>query len=203
MKFRTTGLTLLGLMRGLSVRKDALPVHLDLADNGTLSLTSREPWYWLRRLAAVEAIEPGCVDIDRCPLANLARFGKDTITVTATPERIEVAADDLSLGARNAASPDLPDSPEMPSEMVAAKASEFGKALKKVLYAADHDKDSVRPALQCVYFDNRDGKLALVATDGVRLAVAPTSIPWETPVLVRADTLTVPGQDRPPGRASR
>ncbi|MHB8927791.1 MAG: hypothetical protein ACYC9Q_09080 [Bacillota bacterium] len=173
------------------MRKDALPVHLDLADDGTLSLTAREPFYWLRRLAAVEAIEPGSVNTDRYLLANLTRFGKDTLTVTAIPERIEVAADDLSLGARNAASSDLPDSPEMPSEMVAAKASEFGKALKKVLYAADHDKDSVRPALQCVYFDSRDGKLALVATDGVRLAVAPTSIPWETPVLVWADTLTM------------
>lgn len=190
MKFRTTGSTLLGLIRGLSVRKDALPVHLDLADDGTLSLTSRESFYWLRRLAAVEAIEPGGVDIDRYLLVNLARFGKDTITVSATTERIEVEADDLSLGGSNAASSDLPGTPQMPSEMAAAKSSEFSEALKKVLYAVDHDRDSVRPALQGVYFDSRDGKLALVTTDGVRLAVAYTSVPWETPVLVWAGTLT-------------
>ncbi len=197
MKFRTTGSTFLGLMRGLSLKNNALPVHLELAADGTLSLTAREPFYWLRRLAAVEAIEPGSVNIDRYLLANLTRFGKDTITVSATAERIEVTADGLSLGASNFAPSDLPAAPQMPSEMVAAKASEFSKALKKILYATDHDKDAVRPALLGVYFDSRDGKLALVTTDGVRLAVAPTSIPWETPVLVWADTLTMfrPGDE--------
>lgn len=191
MKFRTTGSTLLGLMRGLSLKKDALPAHLELADDGTLSFTVREPMYWLRRLAAVEAIEPGSMNMDRHLLTNLARFGKDILTVSATTERIEVAADGLNVGAKNTAPSDLPDGPRMPFEMVAAKASEFSKALKKVLYAVDHDKYSVRPALQDVYFDSRDGKLALVATDGVRLAVASTSIPWETPVLVWAGTLTM------------
>ncbi len=79
MKFRTTGSILLGLMRGLSVRKDALPVHLDLAADGILSLTAREPFHWLRRLEAVETFEAGGVDIDRYLLADLAKFGKDTI----------------------------------------------------------------------------------------------------------------------------
>jgi len=141
------------------------------ADNGQISLTTTNLDLGIRCQIKADVQEAGSVTLPVKRLAGIVReLPSVDVAVAASPNhQVKLVSGGSNFRIMGMAKDEFPPLPEFGEEKTfSLEQSELSAMLKSVSYA--QSSDETRYILNGVYFDFSVGKLALVATDGRRLA---------------------------------
>jgi DNA polymerase-3 subunit beta len=166
-----------GLTQVLNVvgSKATMPILSNVlieAEKDRLSLTTTNLDLGIRCRIKAEVKETGSVTLPVKRLASIVRELPNTeVTVDASPNhQVKVSSGGSNFRIMGIGKDEFPPLPEFGDEKAyTLEQGELSGMLRSVAYA--QSTDETRYILNGVYFNFRDGKLALVATDGRRLAV--------------------------------
>jgi DNA polymerase-3 subunit beta len=150
------------------------------AEKDQVSLTTTNLDLGIRCKIKAEVKETGAVTLPVKRLASIAReLPNVDVTVDASPNhQVKVSSGGSTFRITGIGREDFPALPEFGNEKVyTLEQGELSEMLKNVAYA--QSADETRYILNGVYFNFKDGRLTLVATDGRRLAL--TSKEMEVP----------------------
>ena len=172
-----------GLAQVLNVvgSKAAMPILSNVlieADKDSISLTTTNLDLGIRCRIKAEVKEPGTVTLPVKRLATIVRElpNVDVSVDASANHQVKIASGGsnfkiMGIGAEEF--PKLPDSAD--DKNFTLEQGELTTMLSNVAYA--QSTDETRYILNGVYFNFKDGKLALVATDGRRLALVSKELP--------------------------
>ncbi len=172
-----------GLAQVLNVvgSKAAMPILSNVlieADKDSISLTTTNLDLGIRCRIKAEVKEPGTVTLPVKRLATIVRElpNVDVSVDASANHQVKIASGGsnfkiMGIGAEEF--PKLPDSAD--DKSFTLEQGELTTMLSNVAYA--QSTDETRYILNGVYFNFKDGKLALVATDGRRLALVSKELP--------------------------
>jgi len=141
------------------------------ADNGQISLTTTNLDLGIRCQIKADVQEAGTVTLPVKRLAGIVReLPSVDVAVAASPNhQVKLVSGGSNFRIMGMAKDEFPPLPEFGEEKTfSLEQGELSAMLKSVAYA--QSSDETRYILNGVYFDFSAGKLALVATDGRRLA---------------------------------
>jgi len=141
------------------------------ADNGQISLTTTNLDLGIRCQIKADVQEAGSVTLPVKRLAGIVReLPSVDVAVAASPNhQVKLVSGGSNFRIMGMAKDEFPPLPEFGEEKTfSLEQGELSAMLKSVSYA--QSSDETRYILNGVYFDFSAGKLALVATDGRRLA---------------------------------
>jgi len=141
------------------------------ADNGQISLTTTNLDLGIRCQIKADVQEAGTVTLPVKRLAGIVReLPSVDVAVAASPNhQVKIVSGGSNFRIMGMAKDEFPPLPEFGEEKTfSLEQGELSAMLKSVAYA--QSSDETRYILNGVYFDFSAGKLALVATDGRRLA---------------------------------
>jgi DNA polymerase-3 subunit beta len=150
------------------------------AEKDQVSLTTTNLDLGIRCKIKAEVKETGAVTLPVKRLASIAReLPNVDVTVDASPNhQVKVSSGGSTFRITGIGREDFPALPEFGNEKVfTLEQAELSEMLRNVAYA--QSADETRYILNGVYFNFKDGRLTLVATDGRRLAL--TSKEMEVP----------------------
>ena len=166
-----------GLAQVLNVvgSKATMPILSNVlieAEKDQISLTTTNLDLGIRCRIKAEVKETGAVTLPVKRLANIIREMPNLdVTVDASPNhQVKLSSGGSTFRIMGIGRDEFPPLPEFGDEKAfTLDQAELREMMKKVDYA--QSTDETRYILNGVYFNFRDGKLSLVATDGRRLAV--------------------------------
>jgi len=166
-----------GLAQVLNVvgSKATMPILSNVlieAEKDQLSLTTTNLDLGIRCRIKAEVKETGAVTLPVKRLASIVReLPNVDVTVDASPNhQVKLSSGGSTFRIMGIGREDFPPLPEFGDEKAfTLEQTELNAMLRSVSYA--QSADETRYILNGVYFNFRDGKLSLVATDGRRLAV--------------------------------
>jgi DNA polymerase-3 subunit beta len=166
-----------GLAQVLNVvgSKATMPILSNVlieAEKDQISLTTTNLDLGIRCKIKAEVKETGAVTLPVKRLATIVReLPNVDVTVDASPNhQVKLASGGSNFKIMGIGKEEFPPLPEFGDEKAfTLEQSELTTMLKSVAYA--QSTDETRYILNGVYFNFRDGKLSLVATDGRRLAL--------------------------------
>jgi DNA polymerase-3 subunit beta len=142
------------------------------AEKDQVSLTTTNLDLGIRCKIKAEVKETGAVTLPVKRLASIAReLPNVDVTVDASPNhQVKLSSGGSTFRITGIGREDFPALPEFGNEKVfTLEQSELSEMLRNVSYA--QSADETRYILNGVYFNFKDGRLTLVATDGRRLAL--------------------------------
>ncbi len=166
-----------GLAQVLNVvgSKATMPILSNVlieAEKDQISLTTTNLDLGIRCRIKAEVKETGAVTLPVKRLAGIVReLPNVDVTLDATPNhQVKLSSGGSNFKIMGIGKEEFPPLPEFGEEKAySLEQSELSTMLKSVAYA--QSTDETRYILNGVYFNFRDGKLSLVATDGRRLAL--------------------------------
>jgi DNA polymerase-3 subunit beta len=166
-----------GLAQVLNVvgSKATMPILSNVlieAEKDQISLTTTNLDLGIRCKIKAEVKETGSVTLPVKRLATIVReLPSVDVTVDATPNhQVKLASGGSNFRIMGIGKEEFPPLPEFGDEKAySLEQAELATMLKSVAYA--QSTDETRYILNGVYFNFKDGKLSLVATDGRRLAL--------------------------------
>ena len=166
-----------GLAQVLNVvgSKSTMPILSNVlieAEKDRLSLTTTNLDLGIRCRLKAEVKETGSVTLPVKRLASIVReLPNVDVTVDAAPNhQVKLSSGGSTFRIMGIGRDEFPPLPEFGDEKAfTLEQTELSAMLKSVAYA--QSSDETRYILNGVYFNFRDGKLSLIATDGRRLAV--------------------------------
>jgi DNA polymerase-3 subunit beta len=152
------------------------------AEKDRISLTTTNLDLGIRCRIKADVKETGSVTLPVRRLASIAReLPNVDVSVEASPNhQVKLSSGGSTFRIMGIGREDFPPLPETGDEKaVVLEQAELGEMLRSVLYA--QSTDETRYILNGVYFNFKDSKLSLVATDGRRLAVTSKDLPEPAP----------------------
>ena len=160
----------------IAIGKVTLPILNNVlirVDNKKVSLVTTNLDMAIMDFLPVSSSEDGVVTV---PAKLLAEFVSnlpkgETIEISSKDTKVDIKAGKYSSTINGTLADDFPELPEIEEKKAVVYKigiDEFKASVGQVIIASSNDL--TRPALTGVYFNTYDGKLAIAATDGYRLA---------------------------------
>ncbi|MDP9806342.1 DNA polymerase-3 subunit beta [Trueperella bonasi] len=177
--------------------RPAIPVlagmHIVAAEDGTISLGSRDSDISSHITITGDVDEPGDVLVNGKLLADISRsLPSGQIHLEVEGGKLEIDCANAHFSLKTMSTADYSELPEMPPVIGKVNAAEWEKAVSQVTIAASND--DTLPMLVSVCIEIEGDQISLMATDRYRLAIrdlqwSPSSSDMSTRILVRASRL--------------